>query len=268
METDAAAFSALLLTPYRTVDEVVAGLEGIEAHCWPRRDRRGVFATAYLHITRAIRQEVAAGGFHDASWVARYLVCFGNLYRLALLRYERGEKAVPKAWRMSFNAAQDRNAFVIQHLLLGINAHINHDLALALVEVGIDPERERRYADHTRVNEVLEIATATMKSEVSRRYAPLLSRLDRLGGRLDDDATNFSIPRAREHAWTFALALTSCTSEAETRRLQQALDTQAAVLARLILASPTRHPIVVQTVRVAKKVDRVLRRLVPFWSRR
>lgn len=248
------------------IEAVAARMEQIAA---PLGEDDGVrrFNELYLAVTRAVAAESASATFEDPRFISRLDVIFADLY-FAAIEDDDGARELPRAWAPLFERRAATGIAPLQFAIGGMNAHINHDLALALVEVGIDPERERRYADHTRVNEVLEIATATMKSEVSRRYAPLLSRLDRLGGRLDDDATNFSIPRAREHAWTFALALTSCTSEAETRRLQQALDTQAAVLARLILASPTRHPIVVQTVRVAKKVDRVLRRLVPFWSRR
>lgn len=251
----------LLATEFRTVEEVEAGLQRLEAHFWVRRDRRGVFATAYLHITRALRRDLEGGGFRNPAWVRAYLVSFGNLYRVALLNYERGEGPVAKAWRISFEAARVGAGFVIQHLVLGINAHINHDLPLALVEVGIDPARADKYHDHTRVNEVLQAATDGLKGEVSTRYAPVLSRLDRLAGRFDDDATRFSIPKAREHAWTFAVALTSCGSDPEKVRLRTLLDEQAAVLARLILAAPTRRPLLVRTVRLVQRLDAVVRRV-------
>jgi hypothetical protein len=238
---------------------VAAALEALEEFCIPRRDRRGVFVTAYLRITRALMAEIEAGGFQDPEWVTRYLICFGNLYRRAHVAWERGElDRVPKSWRLSFEAARDGVGLVIQHLILGVNAHINHDLALALVEVGLEP-RPLRYADHTRVNDVLERATEDLKHHVAVTYAPVLQRLDRIAGRRDDDFTRFSIPKAREHAWTYALALDNARTPAERLLLERSLDDQAAVLARLILSSPTRHPVLLRAVRVAEKVDGLFR---------
>lgn len=249
--------------PYTTVAEVAAALERVEARCLPLRDRRGVFATAYLRITRAIQREIARGGFEDAEWTGRYLVAFGNLYRDAVLAYESGDTAaVPKSWRIAFDAAGAGGGLVIQHLVLGINAHINHDLALALHVVGVDDDRPKRYADHTLVNDILETATAELKREVSSLYAPLLERVDWIAGRLDDDLTRFSIPRAREHAWTFAVAISAARNAGERALLTRGLDEQAAVLARLILAPPTRHPLLLSVVRTAERADTLARRLV------
>lgn len=255
-------FLELLRPELSTIPEVAALLEGVEAHCLPRRDRRGVFATAYLGITRAVEREIQAGAFHDGDWATRYLVSFGNLYRRALLAWESGDHAaVPSAWRIAFECARDGWGLVIQHLLLGINAHINHDLAVALAEVGIDPERPLRYADHTHVNTVLESATEGLKAGVSRTYAPILERVDWIAGRLDDDLTRFSIPKARDHAWSCAVALTAAAWEPERALLLKALDEQAAVLARTILAPPTRHPVLLRTVRSAERVDAAVRRV-------
>jgi hypothetical protein len=252
----------LIRTPYRSPDEVVRALEGLERHFHARRDRRGVFATGYLEITRAILRHQRAGGFVDPAWSERYLVCFANLYRVALLRYQEGDTAaVPKAWRIAFDAARTGTGLVIQHLVLGINAHINHDLPLALLEIGIDPDRPARRQDHVTVNQVLEGATPTMKARVAEMYAPVLHRLDRMVGGLDEEATNFSIPRAREHAWTMAVALTAARNEHERSLLRQALDEQAAVIARLVLASPTRHPLFLNTVRFVEGLDALARRL-------
>ncbi len=249
-------------TEYRTLEDVIASLTAVEQYFLLRRDRRGIFVTAYLHISREIRRRLTTSRFLDADWVARYLICFGNLYRRALLAYEEGNlTAVPKAWRLSFDAARAGTGLVTQHLILGINAHINHDLALALAEVGIDPDRPQKYRDHTAVNLVLEEATAGLQDQVAAMYAPVLHRLDRIFGGLDERATNFSIPKAREHAWTFAVALTSARGEQERRLLRQALDEQAAVLARLALSSPTRHRVVLATVRFVERLDTMLRRL-------
>ncbi len=253
---------------FKSVDDVVKQLSAFENHCLTAGDLRGVFATAYLHITKSIQAEFDGNTFHDKDWVEIYLVRFGNLYREALIHYEKGQSdKVPKSWKISFELAEQKEGLIIQHLLLGINAHINHDLAIALFDVGIDPEREAKYHDHTKVNEVLEAATDDLKKHVANKYAPILKRIDRKTGYLSNDAVNFSIPKAREHAWTFAVALTRAANQAEKAILRKALDDQAAVLARLIMASPTRRPRFRRTVSFFKRIDGLVSRIRSFFRR-
>ncbi len=253
----------ILELEFMSVAEVAERLEQIEKYCRRRRDPRGIFATAYLQITRAIEAEIVRNRFRDNEWVARYLVRFGNLYRQALLAYERKDYGlVPRAWRIAFDTACAGRGLVIQHLLLGINAHINYDLALTLEAVGIDPDRQDKYADHTHVNDILEAATDQLKSSVSGMYAPVLERLDWIGGRIDDELARFSIERARDHAWSFAVALQAAKGDTERGLLLRALDSQAAVMANVILAPPTRHPWVMKAAQAASTLDAKARKLM------
>ncbi|TVQ03960.1 MAG: hypothetical protein EA359_07850 [Balneolaceae bacterium] len=239
-----------------SVDEVIKKLSAFEDLCLESGDLRGVFATAYLHITRSIEKGLGDSVFTDATWTRIYLIRFANLYREAVMNDEKGNlNLVPKSWKISFSLAKEKEGLIIQHLLLGINAHINHDLAIALFDVSIDPERVQKYGDHNRINDVLAKATEQMKREVSVKYAPILKRLDKKTGYVSDEITNFSIPKARDHAWSFAIALTRAATPTESRILRRALDDQAAVLARLIMASPTRDPRVTRTVTTIKWVD-------------
>lgn len=243
-------------SPFQTAEDVADGLRQFEAWCFENSDLRGVFATAYLQITMAISEEMEKNEFHDNEWSARYLVRFANLYREAVLNYEKSElNQVPKSWRMAFDLARDQDGFIIQHLILGINAHINHDLALALDDVGIDPHREQKHADHNHINRILEAATVNLKQSVSEKYAPVLKRLDRGLGTLDDNITQFSITKAREHAWAMAVALTSVRAGIERDLFLISLDEQAAVLSRLILSSPTRSSRLKTGIRKVKWID-------------
>lgn len=251
-----------------TVEEVLAGLDWLETHWRGRGDLRGVFATAYLEITRALQVQLNRDTFHDYDWVCAYLVCFAEYYRKAVLAAEAGGGAMaPKSWRIAFDYAALGEGFILQHLLLGINAHINHDLSLTLRDVGIDPRREDKYRDHSKVNEILEAATEDLKRQVAIQYAPLLKRLDRMTGRLSNEAVHFSIPKARDHAWTFAVALARAGDGREGRLLERALDEQAAVLARLIIAGPTRNPRLRRTVGLMKRFDAFFSRIGRWWRR-
>ncbi len=254
---------------FRSVDDVITKLEQFERICLEHDDLRGVFATAYLLITKSISSHFSDDTFHDKNWTQAYLVRFGNLYREAVLIDETSNgNPVPKSWHISFDTARKKEALITQHLLLGINAHINHDLAVALYDVKIDPERADKYADHCMINNILEDSTNALKIDVSQKYAPILKRLDRKTGYISDDITNFSIPKAREHAWSFAIALTRAANQTEQNILRKALDDQAAVLARLIMASPTQHPRFTRTVSFLKRLDRIFDPLRRFLGRR
>jgi hypothetical protein len=245
--------------PYASLDDVVASLAEVERTFRERRDRRAIFPTAYLTITRAIGQGVAAARFEDPPWVARYGLAFANLYRTALRDWERGARAaVPTAWRIGFATSQAGEALLAQDLLLGVNAHINNDLPLALVEAGIADDRARRHRDHTAVNRILGAATDALQDRVCEIYAPVLSLLDAALGRLDEEMALFSVERAREQAWVSALALANARSDAERGAVRRAIDAQAGVVARLVVAgAPARRRLTV--------LLRRLERTVPWW---
>lgn len=249
-------------SPFQSEEDVKSALELFESWCLENGDLRGVFATAYLQITRAISNEIKEESFNDSKWSANYLVRFANLYREALLNYESNRsRHVPKSWKIAFDLAKKQEGFIIQHLTLGINAHINHDLALALNDVGIDSNREKKYQDHIRINHILEQATDNLKRSVSEKYAPVLKRLDRGLGTVDDKITVFSISKAREHAWAMAVALSYARSAIEKNLLQSSLDEQAAVLSRLILSSPTRSNRLKSGIRKLKWADRLITKI-------
>ncbi len=231
------------------------------------RDRRGVFVTAYLTITKAVESQCDTGGFYDPVWVRQYRVAFGSLYRDALNQDVRGRTVgsagatgrIPKSWRVAFDAACAGRGWVIQHLMLGVNAHINHDLALALLMAGIERNRTMRYVDHTAVNEVLERSTFALKTEVATKWAPVLERLDHAAGTLDDDVTVFSISKARDHAWAMAVAIDATRGTRGEALLRAALDEQAAVLARLILVPPPETPVIARSQPMLERLDQVAR---------
>lgn len=265
MTPDAALLStAPVLT---STADVRVWLRTLEQQLLEARDRRGVFVTAYATITEAIEARSDAGGFRDPEWVRAYLVAFGALYRDALhrdvvaRRSGTGDDArrVPKAWRIAFDAAAAGRGWVIQHLMLGINAHINHDLALALLIAGLDGDRAAHYADHTAVNAVLAGAMLALKTEVAGKWAPVLERLDHAAGTIDDDVTVFSIEKARDHAWAMAVAIDATRGTPGETLLRTALDEQAAVVARLILAPPAETPVVTRAWRWLERFDMAAR---------
>jgi hypothetical protein len=235
--------STIPSAPYRTLDDVVNGLGQLEAELRDRQDRRCMFLTLYRVVSTEMRQQVAARAFDDNEWVHRYAVAFANLYREAFEAYEAGQRnRVPKAWLLCFDAAAAGRTLVLQNVFLGVNAHVNHDLAYALFGISIEPDRAGRYRDHSAVNRVLGSVTERATAQLASLYAPGLTALDDCAGQLDEMLSMFSLEVARESAWESALGLTNARGEFERGVVTKLIGSRAAVMSRLLLApslSPT-----------------------------
>jgi hypothetical protein len=87
-----------------------------------------------------------------------------------------------------------------------MNAHINFDLALALVDTckerGVAPVTSSpQHRDHLRINEIL----AQVEDRVKAQFLTCaLAHLDVAAGRADDEVALWSTARARDAAWTNA----------------------------------------------------------------
>src|SRR6185436_17837037 len=126
---------------------------------------------------------------------------------------------------------------ILQHLLLGINAHINLDLGVAAAQVAPGAALPGLRADFDRINQILAVLTDEVKL-VLEQFSPLLHLVDGIGDEFDDAIVNFSLTAARDDAWLHAqiLAAESPTFQAATIAV---IDAKTRFLARLI-AEPGR----------------------------
>ncbi|MGH4019482.1 MAG: DUF5995 family protein [Pseudonocardiaceae bacterium] len=245
---------------YQTIEDVIEGFARLEQAFLARRDRRGVFVVAYLKITQELQRRIDANQFHNSHWVADYGVAFANRYHQALAAYEREDRAsVPEPWRISLDTSKAGSGLVMQDLMLGINAHINHDLAFALHEVGIDPDRNARYEDHTAVNAALRVATEEVQDRIAAMYATGLGVLDQLLGNLDEEFSLFSFQAAREHAWNMGAARVNARTELEQRLLTKTIENQSVLVSGLILTPNTPFPWLIEALRAVEQIR-------PWWN--
>jgi hypothetical protein len=231
-------------TPYRTLDDVVNGLAALEARFRAAGDRRAIFLTLYGVVSAEMRERVARRAFEDSDWVHRYAVAFANLYRRALELDDARDGRLAKAWRLAFDAARAGTGLVLTDMLLGVNAHVNHDLPYALDGISIEPDRQTRYRDHAAVNAVLGAVTERATLAIAAAYAPGLRSLDDVGGQLDELSSSFSLNVARDSAWESALALANARNAFERELAMQLIGTRAATVARLLRAPSLSPPLI------------------------
>lgn len=210
-------------------------LARIIAACRERNSRLGYFAAVYRKVVTAVEQGVARGDFDDPDAMRAVNHTFLQRYVEAFDAHER-RAPVSGCWGAAFDAAADRRVSVVQHLLLGVNAHINFDLPIA-VNDAIAPDALPGFADdYARMNKLLASVVAEVSADTAR-FAPLLYWLTRVGGQADDVILDFSMQRAREHAWRCALELPLVTGEARAD-LIATFDRRATEIAHAV-AQPT-----------------------------
>jgi hypothetical protein len=184
-----------------TIDEVIAELESIMDACEQSGSSLGYFTALYHKVTCRVRDGIANNEFGDGERVERLDVTFANRYIEAWHQYQSG-KAPTASWMVSFDARRKRRTLVLQHLLLGINAHINLDLGIAAAEVAREDISEIR-KDFAAINGILAMLTGDVMN-VLRRVSPLLSLLGLHQSRYNSILIQFSISNARDGAWCFA----------------------------------------------------------------
>lgn len=175
-------------------------------------DNRRVFLTCYAMMTANMLRAVKDGEFHDGVWVNKLLRHFAMYYFEALEAYNQDPQVAPKVWRIAFDAAQNPRLQALQYLLLGVNAHINYDLVLALSDVlepeweSLSPEQRRlRHADHCQVNTIIGRTIDGVQDQVIERFSPLMELVDRLMGTMDEWLISRLISEWREQVWQHAL---------------------------------------------------------------
>ena len=97
-------------------------------------DASGHFPAMYARVTERVQVAAASGRFDDAVRMERFADAFAAWY----LRPRTGGDQVPACWQATFDVADDSHLMIVQHLLLGINAHVNHDLPQVVVELAPD----------------------------------------------------------------------------------------------------------------------------------
>lgn len=229
---------SLLETPIESVADAHHRFETLERRFHDLDDRRAVFLTIYARVTDVVGKRIDAGGFNDPDWVADYLVTFANYYRRAVYDYERGELAsVPVPWQIALAAAEAGDTLYIQDAVLGINAHINYDLAFALDEVTTRPNRTAKYEDHCSIMGVLDQLVDETQERLAEEYADGIGAIDRSFGRVDEWFSVFTIDEARDNAWDRAVALDSRLRT--RRRIARWVNHLTATGAAYLILSPT-----------------------------
>jgi hypothetical protein len=190
-----------------TIDEVIARLNDIIDDALRRESRIGYFAALYERVTTNVRRALVAGDvFEDNARMERLDVAFANRFIEAWGEFGAGRRPTA-SWRVAFEVLGDPGPLVVQHLMLGMNAHINLDLGVAAAEVAATPEGLRALKpDFMTINEILGRLLGVVELELGQ-ICPRFSRAQRLtffAPHLEEKLFGFGMGAARDLAWLLA----------------------------------------------------------------
>jgi hypothetical protein len=219
-----------------TIDDVVRTMESID-ELLPNNDGLKWFNRLYLMVTTEVDLDPPAGGWKDPDWLLLLDVVFAGFYFRAVAGFLSGDSTVPSSWNVMLSARYTAGIDRIQFALAGMNAHINHDLALALLATDqqmnlVPDDASPQRVDYEAVNGLL---NTVMPSALQMLAVGVLGELAQDTGKIGRILAFWNICRARDLAWDFAEHLRGLDDGARQVALA-AQDQLTGALGRAILA--------------------------------
>ncbi|MEO1437841.1 MAG: DUF5995 family protein [Bacteroidota bacterium] len=216
----------------KTIDEVISQLDQIIQDCIAANDPKAYFGFLYRRVTAEIRDCLGTGVFEDDSRMERFDVDFANRYLDAYFRLQAGQP-ISQAWKVAFDAT-DQSYLILQHLLLGMNAHINLDLGIAAADTMIGRSLADLESDYKVVNDILQRISDDIQEKLGR-VSPLLFLADKWAGGSDEFLIDKAIRASRGLAWKLACTLENLQGSEREAAIRLA-DQQVYKLAKAILS--------------------------------
>jgi len=153
--------SPLAAPPVDTIEQVLERLHDIQEFTRrhePLRRKDGVACFNYLYriITQQVSDDANGTGFEDPTFIRELDVAFANRYLDALRADHETPGSGPKVWQALIDARSNHHVGPLRFAISGVNAHINFDLAFALLgacrKLGQPLEHKQHHAAYQKIN--------------------------------------------------------------------------------------------------------------------
>ena len=223
--------------PVTSVAGAIARMGAIGA-ALPAADGFACFNRMYLDVTSQVNGQLDRGFYADPAFMTELDVNFANLY-FAAADVAGNPAAVPLAWRPLAERRAEAGIEPIQFALAGMNAHINHDLPVAMVStctaLATSPEAGQHYADYQKVDQLLDAAEQSIRQ--SFESAPELA-IDHHLSAVATLTCNWTMNSARDLAWSNSLRLWALRDDPLARGLfLDSLAASTAAASRMLLVA-------------------------------
>lgn len=238
--------------PVRDIADVIERLNEIIAQTKTSGSRMGYFAALYKRMTVAVQSGIDANQFEDGQRMSRLDVCFAQRYFDAYDAYH-ADSACSSAWQCAFDYCKDDALTVIQHLVLGVNTHINLDLAIAAAEVSKDSNIDTLAYDFNKINDVIASLVDDVQECLCHVWFPM-RMLTKIANNRQMAVLNFSIDKARTASWSNALLLWGM-DEAQRKMYVQQMDATVCKLAKGIRSPGMMMGLLLKGIRLTEYDD-------------
>ncbi|WP_075341699.1 DUF5995 family protein [Tenacibaculum agarivorans] len=214
-----------------SIDDVIQILQDIIDESKQNKSPLGYFAALYQKVTIKVKEGIHNGIFEDGPRMEQLDIIFAKRYIDAYYNFQQN-KPITSSWEVAFNLSKKFWPTVLQHLLVGMNAHINLDLGIAAYEVVEGKDIQNLKNDFYKINDVL----ASLVNDVENNLAtiwPFLQKILKFTRKVDNFLVDFSMEIARDGAWDFAVKLSS-TSPNEIENIIHNRDLKVTETASLI----------------------------------
>ena len=203
-----------------TIPDVISTMQQIDT-LLPVTDGLKWFNLLYLKVTQRIDGQPPATAWQDPEWLTRLDVVFANLYFAAIAGFLQQSPNTPSAWDALLEARHSPGIDRIQLALAGLNAHINHDLALALNQTGAEMNlnpgpASPEHVDFQAVNAILQ---ATLPDALTFLATGVLGVIAQDTGKIGRLLAIWDVRVARDAAWDFAAHLRALPAPLRTAAL-------------------------------------------------
>lgn len=195
-----------LAPPVTTVEEAIERMDAIDSYI-TTHDPDGSDGVAYFNhlygvITRRVRDGINNGFFEDAEFLTVLDVAFANRYLDALRAAAMDLNKAPKAWKVLVERRDDARIDPLQFAVAGVNAHINLDLSVSMLQtcqtLDRKPDSGSQRSDYLKVNDIFDEEMTALR----QHYEDQLERaVDTAIAPVLDIIGSFAVEKARDAAW-------------------------------------------------------------------
>lgn len=214
-----------------TINEVIQCLDEIIEISKTEQCAIGLFTTLYREVTVQIKNGIANGEFQNPERMEKLDVIFANRYLKAYYQFKAKEKC-SECWEFSFIKGEEYWPITVQHLLLGINAHINLDLGIACAQVSTPESIFDLHSDYNQINAILSNLVEGVEKCLVQIW-PTLTYILKLSGKIDNFFIDFSMKTARDGAWKYATEFVLLPESQREASIKER-DVKVAKIARLV----------------------------------
>jgi len=213
------------------IDDVIRFLTDIMDEGKADQSPIGLFSALYRQVTFGIKERIDNNKFDDGERMDRLDALFANRYFKAYEEYKNGE-TLSLCWDYTFKQTEKYWPVVGQHLIWGINAHVNLDLGIAAARICPGDSIHSLKSDFDQINQLLADMVDHVEADLARIW-PMLRWILKISGQIDNFLIDFSMKTARDGAWEFATKLAYMSIE-EQEALIKERDKKVLGLAKFI----------------------------------